>query len=86
MMLEEKFNKKNLELQEKVIGEIHKVKEGICKKNISQLETILKELHGSEKEKGIILSYPRVIIDSWEFSDVLGIELVELADMYKRLN
>lgn len=85
MTVEDKFNQKNIALQEKVLSEIYKVKEGVSKKNISQLETILKELRNSEKEKGIILRYPRIIIDSWEFTDTLGIELIELADMYKKI-
>lgn len=85
MTVEDKFNKKNLELQEKILGEIDKVKDCVSKKNISQLETILRELRDSEKEKDIILSYPRVIIDSWEYTDALGIELIELADMYKKI-
>lgn len=33
----------------------------------------------------VILSYPRIIIDSWDYSDQLGVELVELAELYKKI-
>ncbi len=31
-----------------------------------------------------LISYPRMIIDSWDQNDVLGTELLELADLYNR--
>lgn len=85
MSIEEKFCKMNQELQQKVSDEIDKAKKGLSKKNILQLETILLELHNSEKERGSVLSYPRLIIDSWDYADLLGIELIELAEMYKKI-
>lgn len=85
MMIEDKFYRKNQELQQKILEEIDKVTNGLGKKNISQLETILRELRNSEKEKGIALNYPRMIIDSWDYSDMLGIELIELAEIYKKI-
>ena len=85
MSLEERFNKKNSELQQKIEVEIVKVKEGQSERNIVQLQTILSELQTSSRQKNIILSYPRIIIDSWDYSDYLGMELVELAELYKKI-
>ena len=85
MSLEERFNKKNSELQQKIEVEIVKVKEGQSKRNMVQLQTILTELQKSNTQKNIILSYPRIIVDSWDYSDQLGVELVELAELYKKI-
>lgn len=85
MPLEEQFIKRNGELQQKVKEEIEKVKEGQSERNIVQLQTILSELQTSSRQKNIILSYPRIIIDSWDYSDYLGMELVELAELYKKI-
>lgn len=85
MSLEEKFYKKNIELQAKVSDEIEKVNKGLSEKSISQLQAILKELDSMERAKGLIISYPRIIIDSWDYSDSLGLELVELAEQYKKI-
>lgn len=81
----DKFNKRNNELQEKILLEMEKVKSGQSKKNILQLQTILKQLRESSREKNINLSYPRMIIDSWDYSDQLGIELMEFAELYKKI-
>lgn len=85
MSLEEKFIKRNSELQQKIELEIEKVKAGQSKKNMVQLQTILIELQTSSRKKNVILSYPRLIIDSWDYSDQLGVELVELAELYKKI-
>ena len=85
MPLEEQFIKRNGELQQKVKEEIEKVKEGQSERNIVQLQTILSELQTSSRQKNIILSYPRIIIDSWDYSDYLGMELVELSELYKKI-
>ena len=85
MPLEERFIKRNGELQQKVKEEIEKVKEGQSERNIVQLQTILTELQTSSRQKNIILSYPQIIIDSWDYSDYLGMELVELAELYKKI-
>ena len=78
MSLDEIFYKENIELQTKVSAEIEKVNKGLSEKSISQLQTILKELDTMERAKGLIISYPRIIIDSWDYLDPLGLELVEL--------
>ena len=86
MPITEKLSKKNNELQKKVISEIEKVKVGQSKKNILQLQTILNELQNSDKIRDMTLSYPRTIIDSWDYSDQLGNELIELAELYKKIS
>lgn len=86
MPLEDNFYKMNIELQTKVSDEIDKVTKGLSKKSISQLQIILKELYSMERSKGLIISYPRIIIDSWDYSDSLGMELVDFAGLYKKLN
>ena len=68
------FQQKNVELQQRVISEIERVKEGQSKKSITQLQTILKELQSSSKKTNMVLCYPRFITDSWDYSDSLGIE------------
>lgn len=84
MSLEEKFYKKNIELQAKVSAEIDKVNNGLSKKSVIQLQSILKELCSMERVNGLVISYPRVIIDSWDYSDSLGLELLELEEQYKK--
>lgn len=83
MSVEKSLKKRNEELQQKIVLEIEKVKEGRSSKNLGQLQIILEELQNSTKIKNGILSYPRIIIDSWDYSDKLGIELIELAELYK---
>lgn len=85
MTVEERFNKNNIELQHKIEVEIEKVKKGQSKRNMVQLQTILIELQTSSRQKNAILSYPRIIIDSWDYSDQLGLELVELEELYKKI-
>ena len=85
MPVEEMFRRKNNELQQKVILEIEGVKDGQIKKNMLQLQSILKELQVSEYKKNMVLSWPGMIIDSWDFSDQLGIELMELVELYKKI-
>ncbi len=86
MSLEEIFYKKNSKLQKSIIKEIENVSNGLSDKNIHQLETILIELKKIEKERDIILTYPRFIIDSWAFEDLLGRELMELFEIYRKIN
>ncbi|WP_027296625.1 hypothetical protein [Robinsoniella sp. KNHs210] len=85
MSIEEIFYNKNLELQQKVKDEILSSKKRASSKNIFQLNTILEELEKIEKQKNITLKYPRIIIDSWDYSDNLGLELIELAKIYGKI-
>ena len=71
MSLEE-YWKRNSILQEKVAVEIEKVKRG-------------QRLKNSCIKKNIPLYYPNVIVDSWDYSDPLGIELMELAALYEKI-
>lgn len=85
MTIEKKFINKNIELQKRVLTEIENVKLGLSNKNILQLNSILKELNASEKSFDITLSYPRIIVDSWDYSDQLGLQLIELSELYKKI-
>ena len=49
------------------------------------LNEILVELKKMLNNKCLQLSYPRIIIDSWDFKDELGIKLLDLAELYKRM-
>ena len=71
------FYKRNSELQQKIELEIEKVKVGQSKKNMVQLQTILTELQKSNMQK--------IIVDSWDYSDQLGMELLELAELYGKI-
>jgi len=82
----EGFYKKNKELQAMISAEIEMVNKGLSKKSIFQLHTILNELYLMESTKRLIVSYPRLIIDSWDYSDSLGDELLELAQQYKKIS
>ena len=37
-----------------------------------------------KNNKGLTLSYPRIIVDSWDFKDDFGLALLDLAEVYKR--
>lgn len=84
MSIEDKYKKKNLELQQRIIEEMESVKNGQSKKNYEQLDSILKELKSTLNCTSLPLLYPRIIVDSWNFNDVLGLELLDLAELYKR--
>ncbi len=84
MSVEEKYKQKNLELQERLHDEIEKSRKGICRKSEEQLTNILEELIVIYNQKGKQLSFPRCIVDSWDYTDKLGVDLLDLADLYKR--
>ena len=79
----EEYKKRNKIIQGKIISEIEKVKRGQSEKNILQLQGILKELQDSSTNNNMPLHYPHIIVDSWDYSDSLGIELMELAELYR---
>ncbi len=85
MSLNETYNKLNKELQQNVKIEIEKAEKGKSKKSLSQLQLILSELEKSYDTPNVNLSFPRLIVDSWDYSDELGIKLINLADKYKRI-
>lgn len=84
MSIEEKYKKKNMDVQQQVKSELINVKKGLSDKNIVQLGTILKELEKILNNKCLPLSYPRIIVDSWDYHDKLGMELLDLAKLYNR--
>lgn len=84
MSIEEKYMKNNVDVQQHVRLEIENIKKGLSKKNLVQLNAILKELETTLNNKCLPLSYPRIIVDSWDFQDKLGMELLNLAELYKR--
>lgn len=84
MSIMENCRAQNLILQRKVQDEMENVKQGKSKRSIVQLQTILNELKNAENVQGFIFSFPRMIIDSWDYSDKLGRELMEYTDLYKK--
>ena len=84
MSIEEKFKANNLIMQNKVKEEIEKATNGRSSKNLSQLNTILEELIKMLSEKQVPVKFPRFIVDSWDYQDKLGLELLDLAELYKR--
>lgn len=80
MSIEEKYKRRNVDVQQHVRSEI---KKGISEKNLVQLNGILEELEKMLDNKCLPLSYPRIIVDSWEFQDKLGMELLDLVELYK---
>ena len=86
MLKTEGFIERNQELQKIVSDEISKAENGETERNVYQLKTILKDLLMMEQHWGVALSYPRIIVDSWDYSDVLGNKLMELATLYERAN
>lgn len=85
MSIEEKYKQNNLELQDKVRSEIKNSQTGISRKSIDQLINILEELEMAYEQRGNRLSFPRFIVDSWDYTDNLGIELLNLAELYEKL-
>lgn len=83
MSLEKSLKKRNEELQQKLIIEIEKAKTGESNKNIMQLQAILNELRNNYAIEKNYFNYSHIIIDSWDYSDQLGNELIELAELYK---
>lgn len=81
----EEYRKRNSILQEKIVAEIEKAKKGQSAKNMLQLMRILEELENSCIKTNAPLYYPHVIVDSWDYSDPLGIELMELAALYEKI-
>ena len=84
MSLEDKYNKKNIDIQLRVRREMEYVQKGQSNKNYAQLSNILEELEKMLNSKNLKLCYPRMIVDSWDFTDELGLELLDLAEVYKR--
>lgn len=84
MSIENKYKKRNIDVQQHVKSEMENAKKGLSKKRIDQLDMILKELEKMMNNKSLPLCYPRIIVDSWNFNDKLGLELLDLAELYRR--
>lgn len=85
MPIGERFRKKNLEIQEQIKKEIVKADAGMSNRDKGELRFILTELQSMLEHEGTPLVYPRMIVDSWDYQDKLGEELLELSDLYERL-
>lgn len=53
---------------------------------INQLENICKEIELMVESLNYIPSYPRAIVDTWDYSSELGKQLLELYSIYKSLS
>lgn len=84
MSVESKYKKKNMDIQQQIKKEMENAKNGKSTKDYTQLRNILEELEKMMNDKSLPLNYPRIIVDSWEFTDELGLGLLELAEIYKR--
>lgn len=84
MSVESKYKKKNMDIQQQIKKEMENAKNGKSTKDYTQLRNILEELEKMMNDKCLPLTYPRIIVDSWDFTDELGLGLLELAEIYKR--
>jgi hypothetical protein len=84
MSVESKYKKKNMDIQQQIKKEMENAKNGKSTKDYTQLRNILEELEKMMNDKCLQLTYPRIIVDSWDFTDELGLGLLELAEIYKR--
>ncbi|MFZ2539576.1 MAG: hypothetical protein WAX04_11830 [Oscillospiraceae bacterium] len=88
MTVEQKFDKKLNEVMTALQQETTSVEQGISKKSIYQLNAInndLEQMNKIHNSKVFSPSFPRYIIDSWDYSDTLGMELMSLLEIYKKL-
>lgn len=88
MLVYDKFNSLYNDILIKINNELDEVIKGTNKKNKQQLLTIIYEVEKMFECKNPIKflpTYPRIIIDSWDFTDALGIELVNFFEIYKKL-
>ncbi|UJW57910.1 hypothetical protein HXZ66_11075 [Bacillus sp. A116_S68] len=52
---------------------------------ISQLENFYKDIELMIESKNHLSSYPRVITDTWDLNSKLGMQLIDLYELYKKL-
>ncbi len=76
------LQKMNMELQDKISAEIENKKTQSCRER--QLKFIRSELRIIETNPNYILSFPRIIIDSWDLADPLGAELLEFESLFQK--
>lgn len=88
MTVIDRFDNLYNEIRINLQNEIDEAKKGVSKKSTQQLLTIMSEIQRMievRNVKAFLPSYPRLIIDSWDFTDPLGLELINLFEMYKKL-
>ena len=88
MINTKKFEDKYNELILVVENEIKMVDKGVSKRSSQQLKTIVHDMDKMNEFRDAKLyapSFPRFIVDSWDYNDSLGIELLKLFEMYKRM-
>ncbi|MEK4083775.1 hypothetical protein [Psychrobacillus sp. FSL K6-1415] len=81
-----KFKKEAENVKIKLESEInaHKLGRG-SDGTINQLENIYKEIELMIESLNYIPSYPRVIVDTWDYSSELGKQLLDIYEIYKTL-
>ncbi len=84
MCSDEKLRKKIKEVEGLLHAEIEKIDLGRSEKNKCQMLEILKEISEIKENKEYVLSFPRAIVDSWDYSDKLGSELLSVANLHKQ--
>lgn len=88
MINTKKFEDKYNELIFIVENEIEMVEKGVSKRSSQQLKTIVHDMNKMNEIRGAkqyVPSFPRFIVDSWDFNDSLGLELLKLFELYKRM-
>ena len=76
---------KNKEIQELVQNKMKNNMMDLDKWRINNLKQILFELKQLEKNPTYVLSYPKYIIDQWEFDNPLIVKLLEYAEDIERM-
>lgn len=82
------FENKYNELVQIVTRELDLVNRGLKKRSHLQLKSIINDINKMNeiRDSNIFLpSFPRFIVDSWDFSDSLGIELLNFYELYKKI-
>ena len=88
MIKVKEFEAKYIELVQTVESELDLVKKGLNERSSQQLKTIiidLNKMNDIRDSNQFLPSYPRFIVDSWDFSDSLGIELLRFYELYKKI-
>ena len=89
MTVQERFDNLYNEIMIKLQKEIDEARKGVSKKSMQQLLTIMGDIQQMSEvrnDKAFLPSYPRFIIESWDFTDPLGMELIKLLEIYKKLS
>ena len=85
MLSETEFEKRRLAMISELETEIQRVKAGQSNRNLDHLELALKELKESVDPQITRFHYPYFIVDSWDYDDPLGGELMQIAYEFKKM-